>query len=353
MLKISLEQVRWSGFIRPTATDEYTFTPIDSAAGLAYDKNDRVRLWIDSKLIIDQWVSLASSTPSATTSVPLANDYYELNMYYKVSSWGGPTFTGVTSQSLTGGCVTSGSQFRLGPTASSTAAIYVNMYIIFTSGVCAGKWSKILTYANQADDGALAFTASGSAAITANSIDLGATAVAEDNYYVGATLTIACLASGGAPTQTVSVLSYSGTSHVAQTSTISASCALSALPVAGTASYRVTGYQNTRCATVSAGTWSDGATTGCSTTTGDSYLLFYGTKANLQIKGGLISTSRTVASNELFISSNVQGSPFPINVSCALTDFPSSVVTGGGLSVATVSCNSGALIFHQQAFHSF
>jgi hypothetical protein len=322
-------QVRWAGFIRPTGTDEYTFNTID-AAGLAADKNDRVRLWIDSKLIIDQWVSLASLTPSATTSIPAVNDYYELNMHYKVSSWGGPSFTGVTSQSLATICPTSGNQFRLGSSAASTANLYVNMYVMFTSGVCAGKWSKILTYTNQADDNA--FTVSGST-LTATSIDLGNTAVAEDGYYVGATLIISCFADGTTPTQTATVTSYVGT--IAGITTITNLCAGPALPAAGTASYKVTGYQKTKCATV-ANSWSDGATTSCTTTAGDSYSLYYGTRANLQIKGGLIATPRSIASNELFISSNIQSSPFRVNVSCALTDFPSSIIAGLGLSIATV-----------------
>jgi hypothetical protein len=329
-------QVRWAGFIRPTGTDEYTFSTIDPAVLANDNKNDRVRLWIDSKLIIDQWVSLASLMPSATTSIPVVNDYYELNMHYKVSSWGGPSFTGVTSQSLATTCATSGTQFRLGSSAASTAGVYVNMYIMFTSGVCSGKWSKILNYANQADDAG--FTATGSlTATTSTSIDLGTTAVAEDGYYVGATLIIACAADGGGAegTLTVTISQYDGTSKVAITSTISTFCSTgSALPVAGTASYKVTNYRNTKCATVG-NPWSDGSTT-CTTTTGDSYSLFYGTRANLQMKGGLIATSRSIKSNELFISSNVQGSPFPVNVNCGLTDFPSSIISGGGLSIATV-----------------
>ena len=311
----------------------YTFTPIDSTAGLAYDLNDRVRLWIDSQLIIDQWVSLASLAPSATTSIPVANDYYELSMLYKVSSWGGPTFLGVTSQSLPS-CTTSGNTFRLGPTASNIAGIYVNMYVIFTSGVCSGKWSKILSYSEQASDAS--FTATGSTTITPTTIDLGATAVMEDNYYLGATLTIACASAGGGTLQTVTVTAYTGATHIATTTTIAASCS-TGLPYAGNSSYKVSGYQNTRCVTVSSTTWSDGVTSSCMPTTGDAYSLFYGTKANLQIKGGLILTSRSVASNELFISSQIQGSPFPVNVSCALTDFISSAITGGGLTIATVT----------------
>jgi hypothetical protein len=323
-------QVRWVGFIRVSSTEEYTFSTL--AGGLATDKNDRVRLWIDSKLIIDQWSSLATADLSATTSVPVANDYYELDMHYKVSAWGGP-FTGITQQSLATACPTSSTKFRLGAGNTDTAIVYTNMYVRFSTGVCAGKWSKISGYSGPLDDAA--FTTTGATAISSTEVTLAAGANAEDSYYVGATLIIACAASGAGGTQSVTVTAYVGATKVATTTTIAASCT-SALPVAGTASYKVTNYQ-IKCATLPA-SWTDGvATSGCTTTTGDAYSLFYGTGAELKFKGGLITTARTVTSSELFVSSNVQGSPFPVNVSCASTDFTSSIIYGGGLTIATVS----------------
>jgi len=80
--------VRWSGLFRPRVATTHTFQPITTGRA---DKSDRVRLWVDSKLIIDQWTSLADSIPTATVSFPLANEYYELQMFYRayaISSWG-------------------------------------------------------------------------------------------------------------------------------------------------------------------------------------------------------------------------------------------------------------------------
>jgi len=76
--------VRWSGLFRPLVTTTHTFTPYGSAAA-----TDRVKLWIDSKLIVDQWNSLAGLTPAATLSFPVAHEYYELQMYYQTFALSG------------------------------------------------------------------------------------------------------------------------------------------------------------------------------------------------------------------------------------------------------------------------
>ena len=77
--------IRWAGFIRPCrAGDTYTFyTPIDSA-------DERVRLWVDNSLVIDQWTSLAGTDPSGTPlAFGISNGYYDVKMEYK--SLGGQT----------------------------------------------------------------------------------------------------------------------------------------------------------------------------------------------------------------------------------------------------------------------
>lgn len=73
--------VRWAGLFRPEDVTEHTFTPLASATR---DKNDRVKLWLDTKLIIDQWSSLTVAIPTATLSFPVANEYYEIEMVYQV-----------------------------------------------------------------------------------------------------------------------------------------------------------------------------------------------------------------------------------------------------------------------------
>jgi hypothetical protein len=73
--------VRWTGFIKPSRTDTYTFyTTVHAATNTG--TNERVQLWIDNSLVIAQWTSLATVDPSGTLSFPVAEDYYNLVMDY-------------------------------------------------------------------------------------------------------------------------------------------------------------------------------------------------------------------------------------------------------------------------------
>jgi hypothetical protein len=75
--------VRWMGFVKPSRTDEYTFHVPLAIAGAT---SERVRLWVDDLLIIDQWASMGSSTsaPSGTIRFPTGNEYYNIQLDYKV-----------------------------------------------------------------------------------------------------------------------------------------------------------------------------------------------------------------------------------------------------------------------------
>ena len=78
--------VRWTGFIKPSRTDQYTFyAPLHGSSGTGPTK-ERVQLWIDNSLVIAQWASLATVDPSGTFSFPIADDYYNLVMDYKVDA---------------------------------------------------------------------------------------------------------------------------------------------------------------------------------------------------------------------------------------------------------------------------
>jgi len=75
--------VRWMGFVKPSRTDEYTFhVPLSIAAATS----ERVRLWVDNSLIIDQWTSMSASLafPSGTIRFPTGDDYYSIMLDYKV-----------------------------------------------------------------------------------------------------------------------------------------------------------------------------------------------------------------------------------------------------------------------------
>jgi hypothetical protein len=75
--------VRWAGAVRPTLTSQYTFFSSSIAA-----REDRVRLWIDGVLLIDQWKSLSynmGEQPSVTTAFARAHSLYEIVLDYQSS----------------------------------------------------------------------------------------------------------------------------------------------------------------------------------------------------------------------------------------------------------------------------
>lgn len=73
--------IRWSGFVSPSlGLSEYTFTA--SLQGT----DERVRLWIDSSLLIDSWTSLIDSAPSATWAPAVADVLYDVKVDYMEGS---------------------------------------------------------------------------------------------------------------------------------------------------------------------------------------------------------------------------------------------------------------------------
>ena len=82
--------VRWTGFFRHTLPVGYTHTfqaTLHAATMLDNTNTDeRVQLWIDNSLVISQWISLDTTDPSGTVSLPVYGDYYRLVMEYKVDA---------------------------------------------------------------------------------------------------------------------------------------------------------------------------------------------------------------------------------------------------------------------------
>ena len=76
--------VRWAGFVRPSvAAAAYTFFAASVAAN-----DERVRLWVDGMLLIDQWQSLTlnlGEQPSATVGFARPHAFYELVVDYRTS----------------------------------------------------------------------------------------------------------------------------------------------------------------------------------------------------------------------------------------------------------------------------
>jgi hypothetical protein len=76
--------VRWSGLIRPTVASLYSFQ-VKLNASLSVAPTERIRLWLDNHLVIDQWTSLAyvDSSPQGSFSFPSAFEYYSLQLLYQ------------------------------------------------------------------------------------------------------------------------------------------------------------------------------------------------------------------------------------------------------------------------------
>ena len=57
---------------------------------------ERIKLWVDNKLLIDQWTSLDVSRPTCTFAFPVAMDYYEIDLEFKTLQYvpgGGNDYT--------------------------------------------------------------------------------------------------------------------------------------------------------------------------------------------------------------------------------------------------------------------
>ena len=71
--------VRWLGFIRPHVRGQ-VFTANVTVTGV----DERVRLWVGSQLVIDQWSSLTSThVASAVAFAEPTTGYHELRLEYK------------------------------------------------------------------------------------------------------------------------------------------------------------------------------------------------------------------------------------------------------------------------------
>merc|ERR1711871_1416524 len=82
---------RWEGLVEPDKAGQGTFTFLVDLGSSAND--ERVRLWVDNALIIDQWTSLATCTnckPSGTIALLSSSniEYYDIKLEYKTMKSG-------------------------------------------------------------------------------------------------------------------------------------------------------------------------------------------------------------------------------------------------------------------------
>jgi len=97
---------RWSGFVRPDASGMYNIKTVLQSS------EERVKLWVDGLLLIDDWNSLKSLSLDSAIIFPAAMSYYEIIVEYRTSShwqtrglslmWKAPssTFVAISSFSL-------------------------------------------------------------------------------------------------------------------------------------------------------------------------------------------------------------------------------------------------------------
>jgi len=69
--------IRWAGFLQPEFAVTYTMKV------LVHDIDERIKMWIDSALIVDQWTSLHSTEGSATWGFANANSFYDIHLEYQ------------------------------------------------------------------------------------------------------------------------------------------------------------------------------------------------------------------------------------------------------------------------------
>merc|ERR1719181_1078872 len=85
--------VRWVGFVRPSRASQYTFHvnlgEVGGAGGATANlPADRVKLWVDNSIIVQQWTSLSGTAPSGTMGFAKGNGYYDISMLYKCGATG-------------------------------------------------------------------------------------------------------------------------------------------------------------------------------------------------------------------------------------------------------------------------
>ena len=69
--------IRWVGLIRPESSDLYSLSTHQQS------QSERVRLWLDHSLILDQWSSLAGLSRSATVDFSDAQSFFNIHLEYK------------------------------------------------------------------------------------------------------------------------------------------------------------------------------------------------------------------------------------------------------------------------------
>ncbi len=155
---------RWSGFVRPKYSEDHTFRVT------LYREYERVRLWLDNMLLIDQWTSIQSTILDASIMLADLDSVYEVRLEYARSGtsspqqglklqWttasGGGTRSVVPSEHLHRADALTGMPLTVrvapGPVCGSTSKI--SGMTLFTAGAYSGFTVQVRDQYNNAREG--------------------------------------------------------------------------------------------------------------------------------------------------------------------------------------------------------
>jgi hypothetical protein len=127
--------IRWVGFICPEVSLTQTFF-IKVVA-----ESERVQLWLDNSIIVDQWSSMAQTELSGTIWLGAAHSYYSLRLDYKQTNAtldSGATLSWASASSILVGIIPSDRLFAHFPSPSASDTIQV---LVHAGKFCASRSS--------------------------------------------------------------------------------------------------------------------------------------------------------------------------------------------------------------------
>jgi hypothetical protein len=125
--------IRWMGFICPQASLTHTFFIT------VLTESERVQLWLDNSIIVDQWSSISQTKLSGTIWLGAAHSYYSLRLDYKQTNAtfaSGVALSWASASSILVGIIPSDRLYTNSPSPSASDVIQV---LVHAGTFCASK----------------------------------------------------------------------------------------------------------------------------------------------------------------------------------------------------------------------
>jgi hypothetical protein len=156
---------RWAGFVRARYSEEHTFRLS------VRQEYERVRLWVDNMLVIDQWASLGATVLDGVISLDSVDDLYEIRLDYAragtstsaqgvkmqwASAGAGGALSVVPSDHLYQASPLNGMPIplRVAPATVCSSTSKVSGMTLFTAGAYSGFTVQVRDAYNNAREGA-------------------------------------------------------------------------------------------------------------------------------------------------------------------------------------------------------